>query len=227
MQRGADAQLLAVPTGDDCAELWRDLGFARQDEYAFLPLGAARPALAGGSVRRAGPADLDAATDLTLAEAHHHHRAPIFAFAPPGLAAARRRDMAETLAHPAAIVLLAEMGGAVVGGLAAHPLEQLGRWMPSITPTPCLYIESAYVEPHARGCGVLRALVATLADLAQQRGMTGLFVTYLPANRGAARAWRGLGFAPLLVVHQRRLDPRAARQQRPPRAEREGHPARP
>lgn len=209
VRRGADAQMLAIPDGADCAELWRDLGFARQDEYAFLPLDAAKSALPGVTVRRAGPADLDAATHLTLAEAQHHNHAPIFAFAPPGLDAARRRDMAENLANPDAIVLLAEVEGVVVGGLNAHPLDRLGRWMPSVTPTPCLYIESAYVEPTARGRGILHGIVAALADLARQRATTGLFVTYLPANRGAARAWRGLGFALLSTVHQRRLDPRA------------------
>jgi GNAT superfamily N-acetyltransferase len=214
LQRGADAQMLAIQAGDDSAELWRDLGFARQDEYAFLPLNSAHLATSSVTVREAHATDLDTATRLTLAEAHHHHRAPIFAFAPPGLDAARRRDMATNLASPAAIVLLAENEGSALGSLIAHPLEQLGRWMPSITPTPCLFIESAYVEPSARGQGVLRALVAQLAVLAQQREQAGLFVTYLPANRGAARAWRGLGFTPLLGVHQRRIDPRAARQHR-------------
>lgn len=214
LRRGADAQMIAIPTGDDCADLWRDLGFAPQDEYAFLPLTAARSTQAGIVIREAGPADLDAATQLTLAEARHHHRAPIFAFAPPDLDSTRRRDMADNLANPDAIVLLATVAGAVMGGLVAHPLDQLRGWMPSATPTPCLFIESAYVEPTARGRGVLRALVAAVAAIARQRAMTGVFVTYLPANRGAARAWRGLGFDPLLVIHQRRIDPRAARQRR-------------
>jgi GNAT superfamily N-acetyltransferase len=214
LQRGADAQMLAIQRGNDSAELWRDLGFSRQDEYAFLPLALARPAVPGVTVREATAADLDTATRLTLAEAHHHHRAPIFAFAPPGLDAARRRDMANNLDNPVAIVLLAEIAGVAIGSLIAHPLDQLGRWMPSVTPTPCLFIESAFVEPTARGQGVLRALVARLAALAGQRALMGLFVTYLPANRGAARAWRGLGFTPLLGVHQRRIDPRAANQHR-------------
>lgn len=216
LARGADAQLLAIPDGDDCAEFWLDLGFARQDRYAFLPRGAERPAPRGLTVRRAGPADLERAVHFTLAEAHHHHRAPIYAFAPPDLDATRRRDMAENLDNPATIVLLAEADGVALGGLSAFPLAGLGGWMPSATPTPCLYIDSAFVEPTARGRGVLRALVAALADLAEQRGACGLFVTYLPANRGAARAWTALGFQALLTVHQRRLDPRAARQHRTP-----------
>jgi GNAT superfamily N-acetyltransferase len=86
--------------------------------------------------------------------------------------------------------------------------------MPSTAPTPCFYIDSAFVEPQARGRGVLRTLVAALAELAGQHGAQGLFVTYLPANRGALRSWQGLGFQPLVTVHQRRLDPRAPKQHR-------------
>lgn len=214
VSRGADAQMLTVQHGDDAADFWLDLGFARQDRYAFLPTGAAHPATAELTVRRGGPTDLDFAAHFTLAEAHFHHTAPIFAFAPPDLDTARRQNMAAQLADPETFILIAEAGGVALGGLSAFPLADLGHWMPSTTPTPCIYIDSAFVEPQARGRGVLRALVAALAKLAGQRGTQGLFVTYLPTNRGALRAWQGLGFQPLLTVHQRRLDPRAAKQHR-------------
>ncbi|HEY8599643.1 MAG TPA: GNAT family N-acetyltransferase [Thermomicrobiales bacterium] len=214
LSRGADAQMLAVRDGDDTADFWLDLGFARQDRYAFLPIGASPPATAGLTVRRGGPADLDVAAHFTLAEAHFHHLAPIFAFAPPDLDADRRQSMAGHLADPSTFILLAEAGGVPLGGLSAFPLTDLGHWMPSTTPTPCIYIDSAFVEPQARGRGVLRALVAALAELAERHEARGLFVTYLPANRGALRAWQGLGFQPLVTVHQRRLDPRATKQHR-------------
>ena len=214
--RGADAQMLTVLHGDDSADFWLDLGFARQDRYAFLPNGAAHPATPGLTVRRGGPADLDYAAHFTLAEAHFHHAAPIFAFAPPDLDATRKQHMAEQLTDPGTIILIAEADGVALGGLSAFPLADLGHWMPSTTPTPCIYIDSAFVEPQARGQGVLRALVAALAELAGQHDARGLFVTYLPANRGALRAWQGLGFQPLVTVHQRRLDPRATQQLRHP-----------
>jgi len=214
ISRGAEAQMLAVQNGDADADFWLDLGFARQDRYAFLPPGAAHPAPSKLTMRRAGPADLDLATHFTLAEAQCHHTAPIYAFAPPDLDATRRRTMAEELADPSTFVLIAETGGVALGGLSAFTLADLGHWMPSTTPTPCVYIDSAFVEPKARGHGVLRGLVAALAELADRHGARGLFVTYLSVNRGALRAWEGLGFQPLLTVHQRRLDPRAAKQHR-------------
>lgn len=215
LARGVAAHLLAIAPGDDCADLWLDLGFARQDRYAFLPLDAARPGPPGPAVRRAGSADLDLATAFVLAEARHHQGSPIYAFAPPGLAAGKRRDMAENLADPAAFVLIAEDAGQPLGAISAFLVPGLPSWMPTSTPTPCAYIDSAFVHPAARGRGLLRALVVALAAAVAPSGARGLFVTYLPANRGAARAWVGLGFRPLLTIHQRRLDPRAVRQHRP------------
>lgn len=211
--RGADAHLVAVAPGDPLGDLWADLGFARHDSYAFLPTGAARPGPAEVAVRRAAPGDLDAATALIVAEARHHHAAPIFAHAPPGLEGATRRDLAEALGDDGAVVLLAEQAGMVAGAIVAYRLAGAPSWAASALPTPCLYIESAYVRPEARGRGLLRALVAGLAEAAPA-DTAGLFVTYLPANLPAARAWVALGFQPFALIRQRRLDPRAARQWR-------------
>ena len=83
---------------------------------------------------------------------------------------------------------------------------------PSATPTPCVYIDSSYVHVAARGRGVLRGLVAALAEVTAPFAPRGLFTTYLPANLSARRAWEGLGFQPLVTVHQRRFDPAAVRQ---------------
>ncbi len=212
LARGTGAQLLAIAAGDDLTDFWLDLGFARHDRYAYLPGVAARPALAGVQVRRATVADLAVATHLNLAEAHHHHQAPIFTFAPPGRDEARRRDVAANLADPGSLIFLAEADGRILGGLSAFFVDTLPFWMPSATPTPCAFIDSGYVEPEARGRGVLRALVATLLAETVARGGVGLFVTYLPANRSAHLAWERLGFDPLITVHQRRIDPRSVRQ---------------
>lgn len=211
--RGAATHLLAIEPGDIASELWADLAFARHDTYAFLPRGAARAGAGDVAVRRAVVGDLDAAAELLIAEARHHHAAPIFAYAPPGLAEARRRDLAESLGDTGARLLVAAIGRALAGAILAYHIADPPSWAATALRTPCLYIDSAYVRPELRGRGVLRALVAGLKQSAPD-GTAGLFVTYLPANLGAARAWAGLGFRPFAAIHQRRLDPRAARQQR-------------
>jgi GNAT superfamily N-acetyltransferase len=211
--RGAGTHLVAIEPGEDGGELWADLGFARQDAYASMPLGAVRVGAFGLDVRRATVADLEMVAELIIAEARHHHGAPIFAYAPPGLDEAKRRDLAENLDDGAAFVLVAEVNGTVVGAITASFLADPPFWAATAVPTPCVYIDSAFVRPAVRGRGVLRALVAELAGVAPA-DTAGLFVTYLPANLLAARAWVGLGFRPFAVVHQRRLDPRAVRQLR-------------
>lgn len=213
LERGIGAHLLSIASGDDLTETWLDLGFARHDRYAYLP--CATPLCPGPTkitVRRATVADVAAATRFNLAEAHHHHQPPIFAFAPPGRDEARRRDVAANLAEPGSLTLLAESRGRAVGGLSTFFIDALPFWMPSATPTPCTFIDSAYVEPDARGHGVLRALVTALLAETAARGGVGLFVTYLPSNRSAHLAWERLGFDPLITVHQRRIDPRTVRQ---------------
>lgn len=212
LEHGTGAQLLSIAAGDDLTDFWLDLGFARHDRYAYLPRAAARPAPEGVQVRRATVADLAVATHLNLAEAHHHHQAPIFTFAPPGRDEARRRDVAANLADPEALIFLAEAQGRILGGLSAFFIDTLPFWMPSATPTPCAFIDSGYVEPEARGHGTLRALVAALLTETVARGGVGLFVTYLPANRSAHLAWERLGFDPLITVHQRHIDPRTVQQ---------------
>ncbi|MFN8513173.1 MAG: GNAT family N-acetyltransferase [Chloroflexia bacterium] len=213
VSRGAGTHLVAIEPGADGAELWADLGFARQDSYAYLPLELVRAGAPDPAVRRATVADLDAAAELIIAEARYHHEPPIFAYAPPGLEEAKRRDMAESLEEGDSFVLVAEVNGAVVGAINAYYLADPPFWAATAVPTPCIYIDSAFVRPEARGLGVLRSLVAGLAGAAPA-GTAGLFVTYLPANFVAARAWRGLGFRPFALIHQRRLDPRVVRQRR-------------
>jgi GNAT superfamily N-acetyltransferase len=212
--RGAASHLLTIPAGDDCTDFWLDFGFARHDRYAFIPLDAVRPGPTGLAVRRAGPADLDLATGFVVDEARHHLATPIFAYEAPHLDAAKRRDMAESLADTESFVLIAEAQGQALGGLSAFFIAELPFWMPSATPTPCVYIDSSYVHVAARGRGVLRGLVAALAEVTAPFAPRGLFATYLPANLSARRAWEGLGFQPLVTVHQRRFDPAAVRQHR-------------
>jgi GNAT superfamily N-acetyltransferase len=181
----------------------------RRDE-AEPPAGLLDAHVAG----RAAGAIVELVEGVALGEARAHHRAPIFAFAPPGYEAATRQGLVESTADPDSFVLLAERDGAPAGYLSGFLLPDVPFWAPAALPIPCAYIGSAYVAPAARARGGLRALVAATARLAMERGARSLFTTYLPANLDAARAWQRLGFRPLLTVHQRRLDPRAVRQLR-------------
>lgn len=58
---------------------------------------------------------------------------------------------------------------------------------------PGLYLEDLYVRPHARGCGLGRALLAHLAALAVARGCGRLEWSVLDWNEPAIGFYRKLG----------------------------------
>src|SRR5215210_5884073 len=60
---------------------------------------------------------------------------------------------------------------------------------------PGIYLEDLYVQPHARGLGVGRALLGHLASLAKERGCGRLEWAVLDWNEPAIRFYRNLGAA--------------------------------
>ncbi|HYY57976.1 MAG TPA: GNAT family N-acetyltransferase [Pyrinomonadaceae bacterium] len=60
---------------------------------------------------------------------------------------------------------------------------------------PGIYLEDLYVQPHARGRGIGRALLSHLAGLARERGCGRLEWAVLDWNEPAIRFYKGLGAA--------------------------------
>lgn len=89
--------------------------------------------------------------------------------------------------RPAAEVVLAEIDGAPVGfALFFHNFSTfLGR--------PGLFLEDLYVQPHARGAGVGRALLRHLAGLAVARGCGRMDWNVLDWNEPAIGFYKKLG----------------------------------
>ena len=84
-------------------------------------------------------------------------------------------------------VVLAYTGERAVGfALFFHNFSTfLGR--------PGIYLEDLYVQPHARGRGVGRALLSHLARLAKERGCGRIEWAVLDWNEPAIRFYQGLG----------------------------------
>ncbi len=89
--------------------------------------------------------------------------------------------------HPAAEVVIAELDGAAVGfALFFHNFSTfLGR--------PGLFLEDLYVQPHARGSGVGKALLRHLAGLAVARGCGRMDWNVLDWNAPAIGFYEKLG----------------------------------
>lgn len=93
--------------------------------------------------------------------------------------------------HPVSEIVIASLDGAPVGFALFFPNYStfLGR--------PGLYLEDLFVRPHARGCGVGRALLVHLAQLAVEREWGRLEWRVLDWNAPSIAFYKKLGAEPL------------------------------
>ena len=93
--------------------------------------------------------------------------------------------------RPYAEAILAEAGGEPVGFALAFPTFSTFRGQPG------MYLEDIFVRPEHRGRGIGKALLATLARLAVDRGFGRLEWSVLDWNAPAIAFYRSLGARPL------------------------------
>jgi GNAT superfamily N-acetyltransferase len=108
-------------------------------------------------------------------------------------ARATAEDFREHLfgARPFALAFMAEVDREPVGFALAFPSFSTFRGQPG------LYLEDLYVKPEHRGKGIGKALLATLAKLARDRGFGLLKWSVLDWNEPAIGFYRSLGARPL------------------------------
>lgn len=103
---------------------------------------------------------------------------------PPPTAA----EVAEMVASPATDVLVARLGGSIVGTLTLVVFR---------IPTGVrAWIEDVVVDDGARGHGVGEALNRAALDLARSKGAKTVDLTSRPSREAANRLYRRLGFEP-------------------------------
>lgn len=156
-----------------------------------------------GRLRRAGPHDLEAATELWL-RLGDHHAAMDPAFAQrhdPGGHEAALEIGRRLLADRDAALFLWDEGGRPLGlcvvRVAHAPEVAVERERAEIS--------DLWVEPAARRTGVGRALAEAAIDWIRGRGVPRVTVRVLGANAEAQAFWRALGWGDFLDVLQRRL----------------------
>jgi GNAT superfamily N-acetyltransferase len=93
--------------------------------------------------------------------------------------------------RPAAEVLIGEVDG-LAAGFALH-----FQTFSTFEGRPGIYLEDLFVEPHARGRGLARALLARLAELVIERGGARLEWSVLAWNELAMGFYRTIGAAPV------------------------------
>ena len=158
-RRGRPGAAAARP---DAADRHRRPGSRPRADHLAGPDGAVS---AGVRVRRAGPADLDVATELGLALVRYeanfgsvHER--------PWTAAALRTDVATQLAAPEPWVWIAERDGEPIGLLGAEPPAAAAWIAPRVRLDPVAYLGEMFVRPAERGSGAATLLIEQFNDVA-------------------------------------------------------------
>ncbi|SEF31962.1 Acetyltransferase (GNAT) family protein [Amycolatopsis pretoriensis] len=156
------------------------------------------------TVRRAGEGDVEALTDLRLAEWRYTTLVGT-ARERPGARALLRAEVVRALRF-SGLVWLAEDDGVPVGvavcaltspapGDGIHGRLRPGRWG---------YVDTLSVAPEARGGGVGRALMAAAHGDLLRRDVRGTFLFYHPANPLSPVFWHRQGYRPLWTMWIRR-----------------------
>lgn len=125
-------------------------------------------------------------------------RAEFYAY--KDLDAALAEDVTSLLGSDDAAVLLAERDGVVVGYVSGRVVEDTRRVLPRRG-----IVEDWLVVPEARGQGVGKALLDTLARVFREAGCSAIESATWPFNEGARRAHESLGFVEYEVRYRKRL----------------------
>ena len=162
--------------------------------------GAARR---GISIRRAGPADLEAVARLGLEvirfDAYFGNGGER-----PGTVNALRREVVRLLDAPRPWTWLAERDGEPVGMLAAQPPGAADWIAPMVRPTPAAYLMLMFVQPDERGVGVGAGLVGRLHREIDAAGVPVTLLHYQTLNPLSAPFWHQQGYRPLWVTWEAR-----------------------
>jgi len=161
-----------------------DVDPARQD--AFAPSDEL-------SIRAATASDLLALMDLwrELSE----HQAPWRVFSPrPAMEEEVRRSYQRAVDDPRSLLLVAEVGGRIVGTAWGH------RVVPSsFSDEPAIELSGAIVAAARRGEGVGRALATEIGRFAERQGIRRVVVKTFARNEDALEFWHRIGFEPRMI----------------------------
>src|SRR6476469_1790425 len=154
-------------------------------------------------VRPATPRDLDAVVALRLALLREHPDHPIYGRLRTEVDRRARDLFSAQLRTRTETILLAEVGGGVVGSLRGA--ESMGS--PLLEPARYAYVSSVYVRPEARRHGVLRALIHAADRWSRARGLDQMRLHNVAGSPSAEGAWSALGFEVVEQVRVRSLPP--------------------
>jgi GNAT superfamily N-acetyltransferase len=108
-----------------------------------------------------------------------------------------RKRYGDALHDPQTLFLIAELAAQPVGYLYAY-LADAPEYFAART-KHCI-IEVVYLEPQARGYGIVRELIARCSEWARAAGASRLIAGIYAANESSIKVFAGQGFAPYHVT---------------------------
>ncbi|RKT82160.1 Acetyltransferase (GNAT) family protein [Saccharopolyspora antimicrobica] len=151
------------------------------------------------TVRRAGPADLDAVVELTLLELEYAALVGSSTYRPD--APQLKRTAARVRLHSSDPVWLAERDGVPVAvaecGWVDADLSAAGH---RLRPGTWAYVNCVSVHEQARGTGVGQRLMTTVHEEFARAGVVGSFLYYNPPNPLSSVFWPRQGYRPLWTM---------------------------
>jgi len=161
----------------------------------------AEPALAGGRVRRATEADLEALTALWIEITRHHRDLdPLFTLR-QGAEGTIRSLLSSWLGDRAAGVFVSEPAGEVVGFVCVR----IDRAPPILREVERAEITDLGVRRDHRRRGLGRWLVEAALAWVRERNVGRVEVRVVSGNREGEAFWRALGFLDHVQILQRRV----------------------
>jgi GNAT superfamily N-acetyltransferase len=186
---------VVTPNDPEVVEKWFQLGFGQQHAHGVRevpPVALSRPH--GVTVRRAGPADVEAVVMLDLVLPEYQAGPPVFSRGPVPTPADVRAEFEEELLDPTTGVFLAEVDGQTVGSAVCAPVSASGAHSGLARPENAAILGFAATLPEFRGRGAGVALTEAVFEWARKAGYGTIVVDWRVTNLLSSRFWPRRGF---------------------------------
>lgn len=190
------AHYVLVPAYDEpLVRAWFRLGFGQQHAHAVRDVALEPRPLAPGLILRAPRREeIPVLARLEVALPEHQGRAPVFSAGAVGTLEEAVAEWEEDWDDPTYHVVVAEVGGAVVGSAVGCAVTVSNTNLGLTRPDNAGFLGFAAVLPEARGHGAGRALGEEVIAWAASVGYDSITTDWRQTNLLSSRTWPALGF---------------------------------
>lgn len=196
VDEGRTAHYVLVPSYDEqLVQAWHRLGFGQQHAHAVRDVALApRPLAEGLTLREPRREDIPVLARLEVALPDHQGRSPVFSAGTVGSVEESIAEWEEDWGDPKYHVVVAELGGEVVGSAVGCAVTVSNTNLGLTRPDDAAFLGFAAVLPEARGHGAGRALGEEVIAWAARAGFRCIATDWRQTNLLSSRTWPALGW---------------------------------